>query len=119
MLPNLGSKRRFRTASREAAEQSTNPALKIVLFAILLFRLRILCFVQVEFVEEIIDGEVLINAFGTPYDNGDGLWNVMSLSSLYTIFVHQESFRDISDKFGFPCYHRVAQGEEQQQKHKL
>ncbi|CAM9933566.1 unnamed protein product [Pylaiella littoralis] len=32
------------------------------------------CYI-VEFVEEVIDGEVLINAFGTPYDNGDGLWN--------------------------------------------
>lgn len=31
---------------------------------------------QVEFVEEVVEGEVLINTFNTPYDNGDGLWNV-------------------------------------------
>lgn len=31
---------------------------------------------QVEFVEEVIEGEVLVDSFSTPDDNGDGLWNV-------------------------------------------
>lgn len=29
-----------------------------------------------EIVEEVVEGEALINTFNTPYDNGDGLWNV-------------------------------------------
>lgn len=31
---------------------------------------------QVEIVEEVVEEEALINTFNTPYDNGDGLWNV-------------------------------------------
>eukprot|EP00752_Nemacystus_decipiens_P014961 g13320.t1 len=30
---------------------------------------------EVEIVEEVVEGEVLIDTFNTPYDNGDGLWN--------------------------------------------
>eukprot|EP00903_Cladosiphon_okamuranus_P020463 g18782.t1 len=30
---------------------------------------------EVEFVEEVVEGEALIDVFNTPYDNGDGLWN--------------------------------------------
>lgn len=31
---------------------------------------------KVEFVEEVQADEVYVNYFNTPYDNGDGLWNV-------------------------------------------
>lgn len=31
---------------------------------------------QVEFVEEVLEGEVLIDTFDTPFDNGNGLSNV-------------------------------------------
>ncbi|CAM9160433.1 unnamed protein product [Ectocarpus sp. 4 AP-2014] len=30
---------------------------------------------EVEIVEEVMEGEALIDGFSTPYDNGDGLWN--------------------------------------------
>ena len=38
---------------------------------------------QVEIVEEVVEGEVLINTFNTPYDNGDGLWNVSAPETVF------------------------------------
>lgn len=44
-------------------------------------KVNLCSFVQVEFVEEIADGEVLIGSFGTPFGTDDGAnvsppWNI-------------------------------------------
>lgn len=37
---------------------------------------------QVEFVEEVQSGELYVSDYDTPYDNGDGLWNVSRSTSI-------------------------------------
>ena len=41
---------------------------------------------QVEIVEEVKPDEVSVSDFATPYDNGDGLWNVSIQYALLVIF---------------------------------
>ena len=38
-----------------------------------------------EIVEEVQPGEVSVSDFATPYDNGDGLWNVSVHNALFVI----------------------------------
>lgn len=60
--------------------------------------------------EEVVDGEVLISAFGTPYDNGEGLWNVSNptdgLSSFCTIIFSSGLLLEVS-----PLAISIAEGD--------